>query len=189
MLEWQIKPLDFSTNFIHIRRLSLPKLDITLTFNHIYSLRTGGNQVFGDLYASFGLVIPNFENAPIKISGVEAEDIIDTTAESVFGEIFRVYKNQIIANVLRVVGSANILGNPVRVFLILKNSLVDLFDRPRRALIYGPAAVVLTVLQGLSGLLKASLTSTLHFLHSISSAVTNGLLYISFDDYFIDKRR
>lgn len=126
LLEWKFKPVDFSTNFIHIQRMSLPNIDITLTFNHIYSLRKGNNQVFGELYASFGLVIPNFENAPVRINGVQAEDIIDTTAEAVLGEIVRVYKNQIIANVLRVVGSANILGNPVRMFLILKNSFTEL---------------------------------------------------------------
>lgn len=55
--------------------------------------------------------------------------------------------------------------------------------------IYGPAAVVLTALQGVSGLLKACLTSTLHFMHSISGAVTNGVIYLSFDDWYIDKRR
>jgi len=52
--------------------MSLPNIHVTLTFNHIYSLRNGNNQVFGELYASFGLVIPNFENAPIRINGVEA---------------------------------------------------------------------------------------------------------------------
>ena len=55
--------------------------------------------------------------------------------------------------------------------------------------IYGPAALVLTVLQGISGLLKACLTSTIHFLHSIGGALTKGILYLSFDDWFIDKRR
>jgi hypothetical protein len=53
----------------------------------------------------------------------------------------------------------------------------------------GPAAIVLASLQGISGFLKAVLGSTLHFMHSITGALTNGFVIFSFDDIFIDKRR
>lgn len=145
--------------------------------------------MFGSLYASFGLVIPNFENAPITIKGVYAQDIMDATKEAIISEMVRIYKNQIISNVMGVIGSVNIIGNPVRIFLMIKHGAVEAINKPKRAAMLGPAAVVLASLQGISGFLKAVLSSTLHFLHSITGALTNGFVILSFDDIFIDKRR
>lgn len=72
---------------------------------------------------------------------------------------------------------------------ILKRGIADMVDKPRRVWGLGPAAVTLTVLQGISGLLKASVMATLHFLHSIGKAVTNGILVLSFDQRYLDQRR
>lgn len=67
-----------------------------MTFNHLYSIENGDSQVFGQLYASFGLAIPNLEKAPIRVGGIELEEKGDTTVEALLGEIIRQYKDQII---------------------------------------------------------------------------------------------
>lgn len=90
---------------------------------------------------------------------------------------------------MSVLGSVNILGNPARLMVMLRNGIVQMVERPKRVATLGPAAVVLASLQGVNYLLRSCLASTLHFLNAILGAVVNGVVFFSFDDNFIDKRR
>ena len=91
------------------------------------------------------------------------------------------YKNQFISNALSIIGSFNILGNPVGFFLRISHGVHQLFQKPRRAIRRGPAHVTLAIFSGIFGVINNGLAAIVHFIYSISKGLSNGIAYLTFD--------
>lgn len=61
---------------------------------------------------ALGLVLTNIDNAPISLNGLRFDEYLDTQ-DAFFSRLSNYYKDAVLTQLFKVIGSIEILGNPV----------------------------------------------------------------------------
>lgn len=79
----------------------------------------------------------NVDSAPIYLDGIEITDCIDTLA-GINNKLMGHYKGLFTSQIYKVVGSLNIIGNPMGLFRNISTGFKDLKDKPKEGFVKGP---------------------------------------------------
>lgn len=71
----------------------------------------------------------NIDNAPLKLKGIKLNSCFDSV-NGIVNKLISHYKSQAISQGLKLVGSLNILGNPVGLFNNISSGVEDLVKKP-----------------------------------------------------------
>lgn len=185
--EWEWVEIPESNRYIYIKELVLPPIDFFLSFSRrIRTSKSDSN--FKMLTNALSKAFMNIDEAPIHLQGFKLNYIFDTKS-GIIEKLIDHYKTSIISTVLKVIGSINIIGNPIGLYNYIKSGFGELIDRPRQGLVQGPLEAGLGALIGAGCLIKQTFAGTFNSLHHITGSFATGFTILSFDDSFIEKRR
>lgn len=126
------------------------------------------------------MVVSNIDGAPIVMNGIEITDCIDTV-ETITSELISRYKSDFTAQLYKVFGSLNIIGNPMSLFKNISTGIRDLKDKPAQGFVNGPAEFGLGIAEGTRSLIAHSVGGAFNSLSGITGTVSTGLATLAFD--------
>ena len=187
--DWEWLEIPESNRYIYIKELILPPIDFLLSFSRrIKTNKTDSPFIFDMITSALGKAFTNIDEAPIHLQGFKLNFVFETKA-GIIEKLTSHYTHSIISTVLKVIGSINIIGNPLGLYNYIRAGFIELIERPKAGLVHGPLEAGLGALIGAGCLLKQTFAGTFNSIHHISGSIATGLTILSFDDSFIEKRR
>lgn len=89
------------------------------------------------------------------------------------------YKDSAIKSLLGVLGSINIIGNPVGLFKSLGRGLYDTVDIPMTGFVKGPIEGAFGIGKGAGSLIKHTVSGVFGSIESFSDALASGISSVS----------
>lgn len=118
------------------------------------------------------------DEAPITLKGIRLSNCHDTV-QSIADKLRQIYMEGALQTLLRVVGSANILGNPVGLVNKLQRGVVALYEKPIEGFIQGPIETGLGVIGGAGAFFKNTIEGTFNSVEKFAGSISSGLATIS----------
>jgi hypothetical protein len=144
------------------------------------------NPVFIVLRA-IGVTVANLDNAELSLSALLLRHPFMSRAALV-ARIRRFYVNAALRELWKLIGSADILGDPVGLFTDLGTGVKELFYEPAQGLVAGPEDFALGVARGLRSLVAHTVHGVFSTGSKLTGAVGSGIVRLSADDEFIAER-
>jgi len=94
------------------------------------------------------------------------------------------YKSNCMNQLYKVVGSLNIIGNPLGLFRNIKTGFVDLYEKPAEGFVKGPAEWGKGLAKGAGSLVAHSVGGIFDTVSKITGTVSGGLAILVFDKEF-----
>jgi hypothetical protein len=152
-VEWLIKEPNVSQTWIYVREFKLSVFELTVSFRTRAQKAKNQLLVFGTIFKSLGVAVLNIDEANIKIRGVRFEHVFETM-DSLTNKLVQHYKDNGIKQGLKILGSIDILGNPVNLLSNIGTGVVDFFEKPIEGFAKGPLDVAKGLGQGTASLVK-----------------------------------
>ena len=137
-----------------------------------------GAFVFNYIKNALGKALANLDNVPINLSGITLTSLYGTQDQAIGGLVER-YKELGKNSILKIIFSANIIGNPVKFFNKISSGVDDLIDKPAKGFLEGPLEGGIGIVGGVSSLAAKTVGATFNSLHSITDSLANGLSNLS----------
>jgi vacuolar protein sorting-associated protein 13A/C len=137
--EYKSSPLEIEVSF-----LTRVKMDIDLADKQ-FSLK--------DKLRVFGLALSNMDKAPLRLNALAITNIFGTPNEIVF-LLKNHYIERMKKNLFTIIGSSNILGNPVNFVNHLGTGVQDFFYKPIEGIVKGPLEGGKGLIEGTGSLIK-----------------------------------
>ena len=171
-MEWQIKEPAVSQTWIYAKEFKISVLDLTLSYKT--RAQKAKNQLlgFGTIFKSLGVALANIDEANIKIRGVKFEHVFETQ-DSLSNKLVQHYKDNGIKQGLKIIGSIDILGNPVNLFTNIGTGVVDFFEKPIEGFAKGPLDAAKGLGQGTVSLVKNTTQGVLNSASKATGAVSS----------------
>jgi vacuolar protein sorting-associated protein 13A/C len=99
------------------------------------------------------------------------------------------YQQQVISQLYKVIGSLDLLGNPVSYFSHLSTGVEDFFYEPARGLVRSPKEFAVGFGKGTASLLKNTVGGLFEGVSRMTSSVGKGLAEVTFDREFQEQRQ
>ncbi|KAI9491569.1 hypothetical protein BDB00DRAFT_766791 [Zychaea mexicana] len=138
----------------------------------------------------FTMTIGNVNDAPIKLNALIVENL-RVSYEDLMDRIMLHYRGEIIYQVHRVLGSVDVIGNPVGLFSNLSSGFGELFYEPYQGFIMSdrPQDLGIGIARGVGGLAKKVLFGVSDSMSRITGSIGKGLSAATLDKKFQDRRR
>ena len=180
-------PISNQQTFIDDFIISPIKLNLTFLTKSKGSDITGGFAVLAMFFKALGVALANIDDAPIKLTGLKLENCFDTTS-GITSKLISHYKNNLTTEVFKLLGSINLLGNPVGLFSQIGTGVQDLFEKPIEGFIKGPLEGGVGLVKGAGSLVTHTLAGTLNSLDKITGSLGTGIAALSLDDEYLAQR-
>lgn len=142
-------------------------------------------QALNSFSEAFGVSLKNFQNAAIKLNHIRSFNVFGSSND-ILQQIFELYKDRLLRNVLYIIGSIDLLGNPINVFNTLGTGVKDFFLKPAEGFSKGPLGAGKGIIQGTGSLMKHSVQGAFGMSSKIASSMSKGLLTLMNDEEFIN---
>jgi hypothetical protein len=191
-LEWEIIHFKTSNQWIYCKVFKLSLLKVMMTFN-MSAYSTSDTKDGSDesnmslLIETFGVTFLNIDESPLSFSGLKLDSVFESV--DVFtNTIVNHLKDQKNLNIAKLVGSLDIIGNPVSLFSNLSSGVVEFFEKPVSGFVQGPVEGFYGIAQGSSSLVKNTAAGTFNTLAKFTSSLATGLTALSMDKEFKAQR-
>jgi vacuolar protein sorting-associated protein 13A/C len=176
--DWKKDDFQIASNRIYIKKYEASKLELEISLINRVSLQQEEEE--SDILktiSSLGLLISNFDEAPININAIEAENIFGDQTD-VINQIKKYHTEKLLSNVLKFIGASNLLGNPVSFLNSLGTGIREFSDQTSQG----------EIIRGASSLVQNTLAGTMNSASKITSSFSKGLLVLSDDKEYIYQR-
>ncbi|KAG1054811.1 hypothetical protein G6F43_003196 [Rhizopus delemar] len=148
------------------------------------------NTPVGYVFNVLTMTIGNVNDAPIKLNALMVDNL-RASSDDLASRIALHYREQAMYQVHRVLGSIDILGNPVGLFNNLSSGFGELFYEPYQGFIMSdrPQDLGIGVAKGVGGFMKKSVFGVTDSLSRLTGSLGKGLSAATMDKKFQDKRR
>ena len=177
-LEWQIKEPTVSQTWIYAKEFKISVLDLTLSYKTRAQQAKNELLGFGIIFKTLGVALANIDEANIKIRGVKFEHVFETQ-DSLTNKLMQHYKDNGIKQGLKIIGSIDILGNPVNLFTKIGTGVVDFFEKPIEGFAKGPLDAAKGIGQGTVSLVKNTTKGVLNSASKATGAVSSAFSALS----------
>lgn len=156
------------------------KLVLTLRFEH-KNINLSVKQGFGTFSIGYALLanIASITDSPLRFSELTLTHIYSAPS-NVVDLIVKSYSRQGIMQFYKLIGSSDLLGNPVGFVDKLGSGFYELFNEPRKGMLKGPTGFVGGVGKGVGSLLGNFTSATFGSFSKISGSLYNVTKDISF---------
>jgi vacuolar protein sorting-associated protein 13A/C len=172
-----LQPLQFNISFVRTERVNASD---TMSTQNALSLAT-------DILT---MAIGNINDAPVRLSALFLENI-RTPVPYLIQNISEHYTQAFLYQLYKVLGSADVLGNPVGLFNNISSGVMDIFYEPYQGYIMTdrPQELGIGLAKGGVSFLKKSVFGFSDSVSRFSSSMAKGLTAASMDKQFQEKRR
>ena len=178
---WQTVPFTAPKNNLYIKDFILNPLLLKVSYKTVPQA-----QVIS--LKSFFKSLQNIENANFPLAGLHLPDYFDNKT-ALLDKILYKYKEELTLNSFKLLGSVEILGNPIGLFNHISTGFSDLFEKPLEGMNKGPLDAGKGLITGVSSLVRNTLTGTFNSLDKISSSFGSGLAALSFNQDYMKKKQ
>jgi vacuolar protein sorting-associated protein 13A/C len=191
-MEWQMIQFGTSNRWIYCGEFKMSVLRILMTFNmssYSSSENADGykNSNVDLLIETFGVTFLNIDESPLSFSGLKLESVFESM-DAFVNIIINHLKDQKNMNIAKLVGSLDIIGNPVSLFSNLSEGVVEFFEKPVTGFVKGPVEGFYGIAEGSSSLIKNTAAGTFNTISKITSSLASGLTALSMDKEYLNKR-
>lgn len=188
-------PAAYTTNDLYFELLHLQPVQLNLSF-----MRTGAltdNELFGDFSTGLNYVLDaltmalgNINDAPLRFNALLVENL-RTTPEQLQLSVTTHYREDVIKQLYKVVGSVDIFGNPVGLFNNISSGVADLFYEPYLGYTSTdrPQDLGLGIAKGGISFVKKSVFGVSDSVSKVTGSLSKGLAAFTMDPAFQRRRR
>lgn len=140
-----------------------------------------------DLLGNLGLQFASISGAPFKLNALEIENIYgsQTVVSSLLTEH---YTSNIKSNVLKLVGSSDLIGNPTDLVSSIGTGVNEFWYAPKEGFMQGPISGGLGILKGTSSLITHTIGGVSGSVSKVTNSLNRGLLVLSADTEYRQKK-
>ncbi|KAI8376296.1 uncharacterized protein BYT42DRAFT_594245 [Radiomyces spectabilis] len=177
--EFCIQPMRLNLSFMRTERV-----------NAMEATESASGSPFSYVFNIFTMTIGNVNDAPIKLNALMVDNLRASSAD-LTSRIMLHYRDQVIYQVHKVLGSADFLGNPVGLFSNLSSGFGELFYEPYQGFIMSdrPQDLGIGIARGVGGFMKKSVFGLTDSVSRITGSLGKGLSAATMDKKFQDRRR
>ena len=124
--------------------------------------------------SALGTALANLDNAPLTLSGIELDNVFDSKA-AIMKKIVDKYKNEVTKCIPKLLGSLDIVGNPVGLFTNISSGVVDLVEKPVQGFLQGPLEGGKGLLLGAGSLVKNTVSGAFNSIGKVTGSLASGL--------------
>ena len=132
--------------------------------------------------------VSNIENAPLSLGSLLLENIFNTRPELI-SRISKHYKQQVIWDIHKIIGSFDLIGNPVNLVTNLGNGVHDFFYEPIHGFVTSPRDFLDGLHKGSSSLAKNSVSGIFNTISELTGTLSRGVAHLTFDKDYIRQRQ
>lgn len=162
------------------------KVNLTFKLTHTESDSLTKNPLFLILN-NIGITLANVDDAPLKLNSLILKHPFMTT-DQLLDRIKKHYTTAVLSEIYKIVGSFDIIGNPIGLVNDLSTGLKDFFYEPATAIQKSPAEFRAGVIRGTSSLFSNSLHGTFNTASKMTGSMGNALGLLAFDSEYRKKR-
>ena len=189
--KWEKINLREKATSIYIKSLEATELNLDVSF--IARFRTDiqftSDQAIRNhnFFQSIGLALSTIENAPIKIRRLQLKNVLGSQKDIsyLFSDY---YSSSLKKNLVTIIGSTEILGNPVNFARTVGNGLHDFVHEPIDGFRVGVVRGGIGIIKGTGSLFKNTAEGTFGTMSKFSSSLSKGILIFTRDEDFIYQR-
>ncbi|KAG1472355.1 hypothetical protein G6F56_001588 [Rhizopus delemar] len=148
------------------------------------------NTPIGFVFNIFTMTLGNINDAPIKLNALMVDNL-RASSDDLLSRIVLHYREQIIYQIHRVLGSIDIFGNPVGLFNTLSSGFGELFYEPYQGFVMSdrPQDVGIGIAKGVGGFMKKGIFGVTDSMSKFTGSIGKGLSAATMDKKFQEKRR
>lgn len=133
-------------------------------------------------------LVPSISGASIKLNALDIAHVFQSPTE-IWATLQAHYTSNFLFQLYKIIGSVDIIGNPLSFASSLGTGMIDFFYEPAQGLVKSPKAFVRGVVKGTSSLVSNTTSGFLGVAGKISKSVGSGVLFtISKDQRFMQSR-
>jgi len=188
LYDWQIFNIDTNSKSIYVEDFGLSYIEVLFSFKMNYDpFEKSDFSVTKLVSNALGVAITNIENAPIRLKGLEITGVLDSPKRFI-EKLGKHYKQELIKSVFTLLGSVEILGNPIGLFNHITTGMIDFIEKPREGFIRGPLEGGMGIVKGTHSLFRNTILGTFGTVNKITGSVAAGISTLSLDQEFIKRR-
>ena len=133
-------------------------------------------------------VLANVDAAPLRLNALVLQDLV-TTKDQAAELVVKHYKRQGVTELYKLMGTVDLLGNPLGLVTGVASGVVDFFYEPGQALMTNPLELGNALSKGTMSLIGGTIGGSMNSFSKMTGAVGKGLTTLSMDDSYITQRR
>jgi len=130
----------------------------------------------------------NMDNAPLCFNALLMENPF-VPMDELKSRIIQHYIRQGFQAVFKLLGSTEVLGNPVGLFSNISSGMMDFFYEPAKGIVESPQAFAKGLAKVTTSLVKNTMYATFDSMSKIIGALGKGVATLTMDDEYIKKRQ
>ncbi|KAG2223432.1 hypothetical protein INT45_001738, partial [Circinella minor] len=136
------------------------------------------------------MAIGSMQAAPLRFNALAVENL-RASGPDLANRIYIHYSNQFVNQIHMMLGSADILGNPVGLFNNLSSGVAELYYESWQGFIYSdrPQDLGIGIARGFSGFLRKSVFGVTDSFSKFTASMGKGLSAVAMDREYLDRRR
>jgi hypothetical protein len=140
------------------------------------------------LFQFFGGTMVNLDHAPLCLNSLMLSHFF-ASQQQFFELLSSFYTRQALFEAYKILGSTDLLGNPVGLFSSFASGVTDFFYEPAKGIVTSPQAFGLGVARGTASLVKNSVFGVFNTVSKMTGALGKGVATLSFDDEYLSTRQ
>lgn len=133
-------------------------------------------------------VLANVDAAPLKLNALMLSDLV-TTKDQASELVIKHYKRQGVLELYKLMGTVDLLGNPMGLVTGVASGVVDFFYEPGQALMTNPSELGTALGKGTMSLIGGTIGGSMNTVSKMTGAVGKGLTTLTMDESYITQRR
>ena len=175
--QWQNQIIWPSGGGIFINQIMLSPFKICISFT---TFADSSSKLFSStIFKAIGCAATNLDDAEIILNGLELFNCFDSPY-GISMKLLSHYKQSIAISVFKILGSLNLIGNPVGLFNSIGTGFSDLVEKPREGWVKGPLEAGFGIITGSVSLVKNTIAGIFNSVSKMSGSVGSGLATLSF---------
>ena len=140
-----------------------------------------------DVLSNMGFQFANISGAPIQLNALEIENVYGSQ-NVVKGLLLEHYQSNLSRNVLKTIGSTDLLGNPTDFVNTLGTGAKQFYYAPKEGFMQGPLQGGLGILKGTGSLVTHTVGGLSGSISKITNTLNRGVLVLSADTEYRQKK-
>lgn len=129
-------------------------------------------------------MVSNIDEVPLEFDGIGIKNCKDNTTLLKL-KIISHYKNNLTYQLFKLLGSLDLIGNPLGLINNFKVGIKDVITKPIEGMVQGPLELGRGIVEGTNSLVSNTLGGTFNSINKITKTMAVGIGNLSMDPEFI----
>ncbi|KAI9292119.1 vacuolar protein sorting-associated protein vps13 [Neoconidiobolus thromboides FSU 785] len=177
-------------SLLHIQPLKLSLSFMRTEHNDPEDVQPQSSNPLNFIVNVLTMAIGSINDAPIKFNSLVLENLL-ADYSVLLDRLTSYYGQEFIYQIHKIVGSADVIGNPVGLFNNLSSGVVDIFYEPYQGFVMSdrPQDFGIGLARGTASFVKKTVFGLSDSFSKITGSLGKGLAEVTMDKAFIDRRR